>query len=746
MKEVTVPIKGMHCASCAFNIENTLSKSGGVKNVKVNYATEKAILKYDNNSTSLEELNKKVKDIGYELELEKEINPELSELKTERNRLIILLPITALLFLYMMWEIVSNRVTSLPTLMVDMNILNPILFLISTVTIFVFGKQFVKGLIRFVRGKGADMDTLIGLGSVTAYIYSTALVVLMILNIDVGLSSITYYDSVIIIIGFVLLGKYLEARSKLKTGEAIKKLLDLQSKSALVERNGKEQEVSVEDISVGDIVIVKPGNKIPVDGKIVEGLGVLDISSITGEPIPVERGIKDIVLSGSINKQGYFKFKATKVGSDTMLSTIIRMVEEAQNSKAPIQNMADKISRIFVPTVLVIAVLSLLLWILVGSNYLPFNSALTYGISSFVAVLVIACPCALGLATPTAIIVGVGKGAANGILIKNAESLEKLYKVDTVVFDKTGTLTRGFPEVTEIIVNPNSMMNEKELLSVLYSLEMRSDHPLALAIQNRVENMNVPFVEVSDFKNIDGKGLTGKVNNVSYYAGSYKYIENLGIPFDEELINELASDGKTPILFTNSVETLAVLAISDRLKDESRQVIRELHSLGIQTVMLTGDNKNTANNIAKDLDIDMVYAEVLPNEKADIVSELQSKGNTVAMIGDGINDAPALAQSNVGIAMATGTDVAIESSDITLLGGDIGKIPQAIKLSKNTMKTIKQNLFWAFFYNILGIPLAAGLFFPIFGLLLEPVFAGIAMALSSVSVVSNSLRLKLVKL
>lgn len=736
----------MHCASCAFNIENTLKKDKGVKKVKVNYATEKAVLEYDDSTTSIQELNNKVKDIGYELDINNTGEQKLTELVTQKNRLFFLLPIAVFLFFFMMYEIITRRFTFLPMIEIDMMIFNILLFLISTITIFVFGNQFVQGLIRFIKGKGADMDTLIGLGTIAAYIYSTILVITSLLDINTGLIESTYYDTVIIVIGFVLLGKYLEASSKLKTGEAIQKLLNLQAKTALVERDGVEQKINVEDIKIGDIVVIKQGNKIPVDGMIVNGSGVLDLSTLTGEPIPQEKTVDDEVYSGSVNKQGYFKFKATKVGSDTMLSTIIKMVEEAQNSKAPIQNMADQISKIFVPVVLVIAVLALLIWILLGQSYLPLNEAITYGISSFVAVLVIACPCALGLATPTAIIVGVGKGAQNGILIKNAESLEKLYKVDTVVFDKTGTLTKGHPEVTDIFFNSKNTLSENEILQLLYSLEEKSDHPLAIAVQDRAKKQKVKTKVVENFKNIDGKGLSGKIENITYYAGSYQFIENLGIQIDKEMINNLSKEGKTPILFTNHKDTLAIVALADQVKKESKQVIKKLHSLGIETVMLTGDNKNTADNIAKDLGIDIVYAQVLPNEKSNIVKELQSQNKNVAMVGDGVNDAPALAQSDVGISMATGTDIAIESSDITLLGGDLRRIPNSLVLSRSTMNTIKQNLFWAFFYNALGIPLAAGLLYPIFGILLEPVFAGIAMALSSVSVVSNSLRLKLTKI
>jgi len=742
MEERNIQIKGMHCASCAFNIENTLSKNKGIKNLKVNYATEKATFQHDTSEITLEELNKQLREIGYEFDFEND-NDKLRLLNIQKRNLYILIPIALLLFLQMIWEIASKNMTFLPSIDINMMILNPFLFLISTFVLFYLGKSFVQGLLRFVKGKGADMDSLIGLGTISAYIYSTVILFSSLLNIEIGLIKTTYYDTVILVIAFVLLGKYLEARSKIKTGEAIQKLLNLQAKTALIERDGIEKKVPVEDIVLGDIIIIKAGGKIPVDGVISQGQGILDLSFLTGEPVPVEKGIGEEVFSGAVNKQGYFKFKATKIGSDTMLSAIIKMVEEAQNSKAPIQKTADQISRIFVPTVLGIATLSLILWITVGQTTLPLNEAIIYGISSFVAVLVIACPCALGLATPTAIIVGVGKGAQNGILIKNAESLEKLYKVDTVIFDKTGTLTKGQPEVSKILFNSK---NEKEILSLLYSLENKSDHPLAMAIRKKGRGMNTEILEVRNFKNIDGKGVVGTIEGRKYYVGSPQFIKNLRIDIDEKKIEELSNEGQTTILFSNEKELLATVAIAGQIKKESKSVVKALHTLGIKTAMITGDSNITANNIAKKLNIDMVYAKVLPDEKANIVKKLQNKGNFVAMIGDGINDAPALAQSDVGVAMATGTDIAIESSDITLLGGDISKLPQALKLSRETMKTIKQNLFWAFFYNILGIPLAAGLFYPFLGILLEPVFAGLAMAFSSVSVVSNSLRLKLVKI
>ncbi|PJB22949.1 copper-translocating P-type ATPase, partial [Candidatus Dojkabacteria bacterium CG_4_9_14_3_um_filter_150_Dojkabacteria_WS6_41_13] len=468
---------------------------------------------------------------------------------------------------------------------------------------------------------------------------------------------------------------------------------------------------------------------------------------ISGEPIPVDKVVGDKVIGGTINKQGVLRVKTTKIGGETLLASIIKMVEEAQGSRAPIQKVADRISGVFVPVVLVIAVLTLLIWLVIGLQFLPFSEAVTNGMLSFVGILVIACPCALGLATPTAIIVGVGKGAQNGILIKNAESLEKLHKINTLVVDKTGTITRGKPEVTDIVLaNASQELKENEVLSLLAALEKNSEHPLAVAIVEKAVEEKLQLPKVETFEIIEGKGLQGEINGQAYYAGNTKLTSDLGIEYDEALITTLSKQGKTPILFAQKKTLLATIAISDKIKDESMLAVKKLHKMGIRVVMLTGDNKNTAQFIADQVGIDQIFAEVLPQEKSDKVKELQAQGLVVAMAGDGVNDAPALAQSDVGIAMGTGTDVAIESADITLLGGDISKIPQAVKLSKKTMATIKQNLFWAFIYNVIGIPVAAGVLFPLWGILLNPAFAGLAMAFSSVSVVTNSLRLRFAKI
>jgi Cu2+-exporting ATPase/Cu+-exporting ATPase len=584
------------------------------------------------------------------------------------------------------------------------------------------------------------MDSLIGIGTSAAFIYSIIVtafreILRPFLNVEV-----TYFDVAIVVIAFITLGKYLEARAKLKTGDAIEKLLNLQAKTALVLREGKEVEIPVDQVVHGELIIVKPAGKIPVDGVLTEGSSYVDEAMVSGEPIPVEKNIGDKVVAGTLNTTGSFMFKATKVGSETLLAHIIKMVEEAQGSKAPIQALADKISGIFVPVVLVIAFSSLGLWLLIGTSHLGFAQALSFGLVSFVGVLVIACPCALGLATPTAIIVGVGKGAKEGILIKDASTLEKLHKVTTVVVDKTGTITKGKPELVSL--ENQSDRNEIEFVSILASLESKSEHPIASAIVAYAKEHNDALRSVENFKAIKGQGVQGVIEGTAYFAGNMRLISELGLSFDGKKIVQETREGKTPIILATAKQIIGIVLVADAIKPEAKEAVTNLHKLGIKVVMLTGDNAQTAKFIAEQAGIDEVVAEVMPEDKLNKVKELQSRGQIVAMAGDGINDAPALAQADVGIAMATGTDVAIESAGITLLGGDISKLVKAIRLSRLTMRGIKQNLFWAFAYNVVGIPIATGVFYPVFGWLLSPVFAGLAMALSSVSVVSNSLRLK----
>jgi heavy metal translocating P-type ATPase len=580
------------------------------------------------------------------------------------------------------------------------------------------------------------MDTLVGIGTFVAFLYSFVVSSFEEVLSPYINSQANYYDVVIVVIGFITLGKFLEFRSKLKTGEAIERLFSLQAKNAIVLRNNEEREVMIDDLVLGDVVVVKPGAKIPLDGVIVMGKSSIDESMITGESIPVDKRDGDMVIGSTINKQGSLQIRVSKVSGETMLSQIIKMVEEAQGSKAPIERMADQISSLFVPIVLITALITFGIWLSSGS--------FSIAVLSFVGVLVIACPCAMGLATPTAVIVGVGKAAQNGILIKNAESLEKFSIVDFVVLDKTGTITKGTPEVTDIEVAEG--YSEKNVMAILASLEKYSEHPLAVAVTKKAEKEKVKFYKVSDFSVIEGKGLTGIIGKQIYYAGNLKLIADLNLEADSNIVEHLTIQGKTPIILMTKEKILAYVGVADTVKDDAKDAVRALHRLGIKVAMLTGDNKKTAAYIANQVDIDRVIAEVLPGDKAAEIKKLQYEGYKVAMVGDGINDAPALTVADVGIAMGTGTDVAIESAGITLLGGKISKLPKAVHLANATMRTIKQNLFWAFGYNIILIPVAAGILYPFFGILLSPVIAGAAMGLSSVSVVVNSLRLKSVNI
>ena len=773
----------MHCASCASIIEKTFKKTDGVESAEVNYGTETAKLSFDESKTDPGQLSKKIEPFGYSLVVPEnhETNghapvvggptvhsptagemgmsaedhaahtgigqskkEKLAEIKDMKTKVMTAIPLAVFSIFVMSWGILA-QFNVVPNMSVTTEeIFHHLLPLVATYILFVVGKPYLLGFYRFLRYGKANMDTLIGIGTSVAYLYSFIVTALEetlrpFINVDV-----TYYDVTIIVITFIALGKYLEAHSKLKTGDAIEKLLNLQAKTALVIRDGKEIEIPVEQVAHGDLLVVKPAGKIPVDGTVTDGASYVDESMVTGEPMPVGKKVGDKVVAGTINTSGSFTFKATKVGSETLLANIIKMVEEAQGSKAPIQALADKISSVFVPIVLLLAFGSLGLWLIVGTGYLGLSQALSFGLVSFVSILVIACPCALGLATPTAIIVGVGKGAREGILIKDAGTLEKLHKVDTVVVDKTGTLTRGKPEL--VSVQNFSDKSDEELVGILASLENKSEHPIAHAIVSYAKEKNINLVSVNNFEALKGKGLKGSIGGTEYYVGSMKMMQGLGLgstlSSDEKSLEKETLEGKTPVLLATKDKKLGVIMIADAIKPEAVEAISRLHKLGIKTVMLSGDNKNTAQYIARQVGIDEVLAEVIPEDKLKKIKELQAEGKIVAMAGDGVNDAPALAQADVGIAMATGTDVAIESAGITLLHGDIGKLVKAINLSKMTMRGIKQNLFWAFFYNIVGIPLAGGLFYPVFGWLLSPVFAGLAMALSSVSVVGNSLRLK----
>ena len=744
-------VKGMHCASCASVITKKLSAVPHVHSVSVNYGNEKAKVDFDSNNVSVSEMNHVLDKLGYSLSAtdapgksEHDHAGNKDDIDELRNKTEFILPVTIAIFALMMWDIFAKLFSSVPNLPIPMPLFNTIGMVLATVALFWVGKPYLLGVTRFLRHGVANMDTLIGLGTLSAYVYSTIITLVPFLGILLRVPEYTYFDVTIVVIGFITLGKYLEARSKRKTGDAIEKLLNLQAKTALVVRDGKEVEISVTEVIHGDLLIVKPGSKIPVDGTIIEGTSFVDESMVTGEPMPVQKKVGDSVVSGTLNTSGSFTFKATKVGSETLLAQIIKMVEEAQGSKAPIQALVDKISSVFVPAVLVVAFLSIGTWLVVGSQYIGFSEALSLGLVSFVGVLVIACPCALGLATPTAIIVGVGKGAREGILIKDAATLEKLHKVDVVVVDKTGTITKGKPTLVD--VEMISGVEKNQMISIIASLEKKSEHPIAHAIVSYAENNNIPLQSVTRFESLQGKGVKGEIEDIQYYVGNTKLIKELGISFDEHKLAEFTSQGKTPVILATKESVQGFVMVADEVKEESKKAVADLHRLGIKVVMLTGDDEKAAKHIASLVGIDDVVAHVLPENKLEKIQSLQQDGRVVAMAGDGVNDAPALAQADVGIAMGTGTDVAIESAGITLLGGDISKLVKAIRLSKMTMRGIRQNLFWAFLYNIVGIPLAAGVFYPIFGWILNPIFAGFAMAMSSVSVVSNSLRIKAKKL
>lgn len=759
-RTIRANITGMHCASCASVIENTLKKNSGVEKISVNFGTEQALISFNPSRTSLNDLNQQIEKLGYALQEESDLSAEnsrplpaaphsrkrekIAELAALRKKIFAALPLAAISIIVMAWEIMIGfgRLPEMPE--VWMRLFHYLMPAMATYVLFSVGQPYLAGLYRFLRRGRANMDTLIGLGTLVAFIYSFSVAAFAdILRpfIDVEAS---YFDVTIVVITFITVGKYLEMRSKMRTGDAVEKLLGLQAKTALVLRDDREQEIPLAEVVPGDIIVVKPAGRIPVDGEIVTGSSHIDEALVTGESLPVRKGPGDAVIAGTINTTGAFTFRAQKVGSETMLARIIKLVEEAQGSKAPIQALADRISAVFVPVVLALSFLTLIAWVVIGAPALGFSGAFSFGLVSFVGMLVIACPCALGLATPTAIIVGVGKGAQEGILVKDAASLEKLHRVKVLVADKTGTITKGQPEL--IGFRNFSQHTDDQLLAILASLEKRSEHPIALALTKAAEEKSLRLPESEDFEIIKGRGLRARIEDRQYHAGNSQLINSLNLPFDQSIIEEETSRGRTPVILAADNEVLALALVADAIKPGAAEAVKKLRHLGVRVIMLTGDHRNTARHIAVQAGIEEIVAEVMPEEKLNKIKELQAEGLVIAMAGDGVNDAPALAQADIGIAMATGTDVAIESASITLLHGDIAKITKAIRLSRLTMRGIRQNLFWAFIYNIVGIPLAAGLFYPFFGWLLSPVFAGFAMAASSVSVIANSLRLKTMKL
>lgn len=739
-------VTGMTCASCAAIIERTLKKNEAIHSVAVNVATEQATVEYSNTPVALNDLNAALVTHGYTLtpigqtkpavaehSLRKDREVEMQEL---RPKAVFAFGIALVIFVLMITEIGLRAFGK--EWFIPMQWWYVLQFFLATPILFWAGDRFFAGIARFIKYRTADMNTLVGIGTTVAYVYSTLLLTIPELQMTLGLPETLYFDVTIIVIGFVLFGKYLEVRSKLKTGEAIEALLKLQATTAHVKRGEQIIDVPLEQVKIDDLCVVKVGEKIPVDGEVIEGSTHIDESMLTGESMPVKRTVGESVIGSTVNKEGVITLRAKHVGSDTVLAQIIRLVQNAQGSKAPIQRFADVASSYFVPIVIAIAILSLLLWLTVGTSLLTFGQALPLAISAFVGILVIACPCALGLATPTCIIVSTGTAARRGILIKNAESLELAHKVTAVVFDKTGTLTQGKPQVTDIAIFSGVRMTKDELLQSVATLEQYSDHPLATAIVNTAQDQGCPIAQATAVKEIAGAGVQGVIADQTWLVGTEALLAEHGIVRCAELDEQttaLKADGKTVVYVAQGKQPIGILALADAIKSEAIAAVQSLQAIHIQVVMMTGDNQATAQAIAKQAGIQAVFAEVRPEHKAAKVKQLQQQGKIVAMVGDGINDAPALVQADLGIAMSTGTDVAIESADITLLHGDIRKVHTALQLSKRTIRIIKQNLFWAFFYNVIGIPLAA------FGML-NPAFAGMAMAFSSVSVLTNSLRLR----
>lgn len=760
MKTEQFRVTGITCASCAAIIERILGKIEEIQSVSVNVATEMATMEYDENAVTLEQVNNALAGHGYEFHPQQQekkdsgtsgvenIQSTLHEEREEEMQQLkrIALPtFVAAVFVFMAMIVEMVLMAAGYEKFVPMRAWRILQFAIATPVLFFGGKRFFAGVWRFIRHGRADMNTLVGIGTTVAYIYSTLLLLIPELHTQYGLSEAVYFDATIVVIGFVLFGKYLEVRSKLKTGEAIESLMKLQAQTAHVERDGTFVDVPIDEVQEGDVCVVKVGEKVPVDGEVIEGVSHIDESMITGESVPVKREVGDAVIGATVNTEAVLKIRTTAVGGDTVLSQIIRLVQDAQGSKAPIQRFADTIAAYFVPSVLVITVIAVVLWLTVGANAMGFEEALPFAVSALVGVLVIACPCALGLATPTAIIVSTGTAARNGILVKNAESLERAHAVDTIVFDKTGTLTEGKPTVTDIISVDEDALSADELLQHVFALEQMSSHPLGAAIVRYAQEQGCTLLEAKDAKEVAGAGIMANINGNHWMVGTIGLLQKHDISIAEsevKRIESLEAEGKTVVFVGKDSAFIGLLALSDVIKDVAVDAVKQLQTAGITTVMMTGDNERTAHAIAKQVGIEEVYAGVRPEDKSAKVVELQEKGSVVAMVGDGINDAPALAQADVGIAMSTGTDVAIESADITILHGDIRKVAQALQISKRTLRIIKQNLFWAFFYNVIGIPLAAGLFYPFFGVMLNPVFAGMAMAFSSVSVLTNSLRLR----
>lgn len=723
------PVLQMTCASCAVSVESMLKAQQGVLDASVNYANAKVSIEFIPGIVQTESLRSAVQSIGYDLLIDESASNDETVENIQKEKFIKLKKKTY-------WALaLSTPVVIIGMFFMSMPYANEIMWVFSTPVILWLGRDFYINAWKQAKHRSANMDTLVALSTGVAYVFSVFNTLFPHFWHERGLHAHVYFEAAAVIIAFILLGKLLEEKAKGNTSSAIKKLMGLQPKTVtIVHEGGHQMQIPIEQVAIGNTLLVKPGEKIAVDGTVVNGNSYVDESMLSGEPVPVLKNENDKVFAGTINQKGSFQFRADKVGSETMLAQIIKMVQDAQGSKAPVQKLVDKIAGIFVPIVILIAIAAFIVWNVFGGD-----NAFTQGLLALITVLVIACPCALGLATPTAIMVGVGKGAEKGILIKDAESLELAKKVNAVILDKTGTITEGKPIVTDDFWTDENT----ELKQILYSIEKQSEHPLAEAVVTHLKQQNL--TEISYFESITGKGAKAQANGETYFIGNRRLIEENKISIEKsisEKANQWGKEAKTVIWFANSQKVVSVLAIADQVKSTSQNAIQELQAAGIEVYMLTGDNQTTAKAVSEKVGIKHFKAEVLPEQKAEYVKELQAKGKVVAMVGDGINDSTALAQADVSIAMGKGSDIAMDVAKMTIISSDLAKIPEAIRLSKSTVSTIKQNLFWAFIYNLIGIPIAAGILYPINGFLLNPMLAGAAMALSSVSVVSNSLRLK----
>ena len=737
IKTLNLPVLGMSCAGCASSVEESLDDLPGIQEASVNYASQMLKLTYEPKVVQLEHIHKAVQDAGYDLILDTN-NGTAKQEEAQQEA-----------YQALKRKLVYATVLTLPVVVLgmffmDQPYVNYIMLVLATPVLFVFGSTFFINAYKQAKHGRANMDTLVALSTGTAYIFSSFNTFNPNFWHNRGLHAHVYFEAAAVVIVFIMLGKVLEAGAKANTSTAIKKLIGLQPRSLVIIENNVEREISLDEVKKGDIVLLRPGQQIPVDGQLIEGQSYVDETTITGEPVATAKNIGDKVFAGTINQNGSFKMVASKVGSETLLSQIITLVQEAQGSKAPIQKLVDKVAGIFVPVVLGIAFLTMVVWLLSGAD-----NAFTQGLMAMVTVLVIACPCALGLATPTALMVGIGKGAEQGILIKDAEALEVGVKVDTLLFDKTGTITQGAPEVSALVYLDRDEARTSQLNQILLAIELQSEHPLAAAVVKYLQPQVSTRIKVDRFQSITGRGASATFEDKKYFVGNKSLLEanDITISHKVEAQAALLQDGaKTLIFFADEGEVLALATIEDKIKVNSAAAIKALKKQHVEMFMLTGDNAHSAAAVAKAVGLEQFRAEMLPGDKAKFVQQLKASGKTVAMIGDGINDSQALALADLSIAMAKGSDIAIDVAGITLVSSDLMQVPKALKLSKATVKTIRQNLFWAFIYNVIGIPIAAGILYPAFGFLLNPMIAGAAMALSSVSVVSNSLRLKLIKL